>query len=158
MYVEEIEKAPISMVKHFEFVLGTKSSHSQGIDNISTTKGNVVKQLFQSQVHNAQKRAQDLELEVLSNIIQKQEEANMQLQDESQSQRELLQVQQLTMKSQQEKMKQEIEVEMKQQMTTLLGGLSFSGVSNPLSIPFNEISCFNLKLIINMYIITSLHF
>jgi len=43
-------------------------------------------------------------------------------------------------------------------MTTLLGGLSLSGVFNPLSIPFNKVSCFNLKFIINMYIITSLHF
>ena len=155
VYGEEIEKAHIPMVKHFQFVLGTKPSHSQGQGNISLAKRHVDKQLFQSQIHNAQERAQDLELEVLklSNIIQKQEETNMQLQGELQSQHELLQVQELTMKSQQDKMKQEIEVEMKQQMNTLLGGLSFSGVSNPLSISFNKVSCFNLKFIINKYII-----
>ena len=87
VYGKEIEKAPIPMEKHFEFVLGTKPSHSQGIGNISTTKRNVEKQLFQSQVYNAQKRAHDLELEVLklSSIIQKQEETNMQFQGELQS-------------------------------------------------------------------------
>ena len=62
------------------------------------------------------------------------------------------------MKRQQDQMKQEIEMEMKRRMTTLLGGLSFSGASNPLSISFNKVSCFNLKFIINKYIITSIHF
>ncbi|QCD97249.1 putative transposase [Vigna unguiculata] len=81
VYGEEIEKAHIPIIKHFQFVLGTKPSHFQGIGNISLAKRNVEKQLFQSQIHNAQKRAQDLELEVLklSNIIQKQQETNMQL-------------------------------------------------------------------------------
>jgi len=56
------------------------------------SKRNVERQLIQSQMKDAQKRANDLELEVqnLTNIIQKQEETNIQLQSELQSQRQLI--------------------------------------------------------------------
>jgi len=40
-------------------------------------------------------------------------------------------------------MKQDIEMDMKHQMTTLLGGLSFIG-SIPSSIPSNKISCVSI--------------
>ena len=59
---------------------------------MSMSKRNVERQLIQSQMKDAQKRANDLELEVqnLTNIIQKQEETNIQLQSELQSQRQLI--------------------------------------------------------------------
>jgi len=59
---------------------------------VSMSKRNVERQLIQSQMKDAQKRANDLELEVqnLTNIIQKQEETNIQLQSELQSQRQLI--------------------------------------------------------------------
>jgi len=48
VYEEEIEKEPIPLVKHFEFVVGSKSNHSRHIGNISMTTKKVEKQLFQS--------------------------------------------------------------------------------------------------------------
>jgi len=86
-------------------------------------------------MENEQKRANDLELEVqnLTSIIQQQEEANNQLQSELQSQRQLIEDQNLSMKTQHDQMKQEIEREMKRQMGTLLGALSFSNSNVPLN-------------------------
>jgi len=41
VYDKEIEKALVPLVKHFEFMLGTKPNHSHGIKNISMSKKNV---------------------------------------------------------------------------------------------------------------------
>jgi len=73
----------------------------------------------------------------LTNIIQKQEEINIQLQSELQSHRQLIKNNQLVMKTQQEQMKQDTERDMRYQMTTLLGSLLFS-TSNVSS---NKVSC-----------------
>jgi len=73
----------------------------------------------------------------LTNIIQKQEEINIQLQSELQSHRQLIKNNQLVMKTQQEQMKQDAERDMRYQMTTLLGSLLFS-TSNVSS---NKVSC-----------------
>jgi len=35
VYKEEISRAPISLVKYFKFVLGTKPNNSQGIGSVS---------------------------------------------------------------------------------------------------------------------------
>jgi len=123
-------------VKHFKFVLGTKPNHSQDIESMSIMKRSVERQLVQSQMEDAQKRANDLELEMqtLTNVIQKKEETNLQLQSELQSQRQL------------------IKMEMRHQMATLLGSLSFS-TSNA---PSNKVSCIIIYSFINISI--SLHF
>ena len=47
MYQEEISKALVPLVKHFEFVLETKPNHSQGIESVSMRKRNVERQLLQ---------------------------------------------------------------------------------------------------------------
>ena len=73
----------------------------------------------------------------MTNIIQKQEEINIQLQSELQSHRQLIKNNQLVMKTQQEQMKQDTERDMRYQMTTLLGSLLFS-TSNVSS---NKVSC-----------------
>jgi len=129
VYEEEISKAPVPLVKHFSFVLGTTPNHSQGMRTISITKKNIERQIVQNEVENAQKRASDLELEVqkLNSIIQNQEETNTQLHNELQSQRQLIEDQELTLRTQRDQMKQDIELEMKRQMANLLGNLSFSG-------------------------------
>jgi len=128
IYQEEISKAPVPLAKHFEFVSGTKPNHSQGIRSVLVTERNVEIQLVQSQMEDAQKRANDLKLQVqnLINIIQKQQETNIQLQSELQSQHQLIKNHQLTMKTQHDKMKQDIEREMRHQMTTLLRSLLFN--------------------------------
>ena len=64
MYGEEISKTHVSLVKHFVFVLRIKPNHSQGIGSVTMTKINVERIFFQSQGENAQKRTNDLELEV----------------------------------------------------------------------------------------------
>ena len=64
VYQEEISRAPVPLVKNFEFVLGTKPNHSQGIGSVSMTKRSVERHLIQSQMKDAQKRENDLELEV----------------------------------------------------------------------------------------------
>jgi len=46
--VYQISKAHVLLVKHFEFVLGTKPNHSQGITSVSMTKRNIERQLIQS--------------------------------------------------------------------------------------------------------------
>jgi len=57
VYGEEISKAPVPLVKHFAYVLGTKPNHSQGIGSVSMTKRNAERQFIQSQMENEQKRA-----------------------------------------------------------------------------------------------------
>jgi len=64
-------------------------------------------------------------VQILTSIIQKQRQTNIQLQSELQPQHQLIEDQKLDMKIQHDQMKQEIEREMKCQMTTLLGVLSF---------------------------------
>jgi len=64
VYQEEISRAHVPLVKHFKFVLGTKPNHSQSIGSVSMTKRSVERQFIQSQMEDAQKRANDLELEV----------------------------------------------------------------------------------------------
>jgi len=67
----------------------------------------------------------------LTSIIQQQEEANIQLQSELKSQSLLIEDQKLFVKTQHDQMKQEIERELKRQMTTLLGALSFNNSNVP---------------------------
>ena len=50
VYQEEISRAPVPLVKHFEFVLSAKPNHSQGIVSVSMTKRSVERQLVQSQM------------------------------------------------------------------------------------------------------------
>jgi len=88
----------------------------------------------------------------LTNVIQKQKETNLQLQSELQSQRQLIEKHQLAMKTQQDQMKQDIEREMRHQMATLLGSLSF----NTSNVPSNKVSYIIIYFFINISI--SLHF
>ena len=88
----------------------------------------------------------------MTNVIQKQEETNLQLQSELQSQRQLIKNHQLAMKAQHDQMKQNIEREIRYQIATLLGSLSFS-TSNVLS---NKVNCNIIYFFINISI--SLHF
>jgi len=88
----------------------------------------------------------------LTNVIQKQEETNLQLQCELQSQRQLIENHHLAMKAQHDQMKQDIEREMGHHMATLLGSLSFN-TSNVLS---SKVSCITIYFFINISI--SLHF
>ena len=53
VYQKEISKALVPLVKHFEFVLGTKPNHSQGKWGVSMTNRNVERQLIQSQMEDA---------------------------------------------------------------------------------------------------------
>ena len=154
LYQEEISRAPVPLVKHFKFVLGTKPNHSQGIGSVSMTKRSVERQLVQSQMEDAQKRANDLELEVqnLTKVIQKQEETNLQLQSELQSQRQLIENHQLAMKTQHDQMKQDIESEMRHQMTTLLGSLSFSTSNVVSSNKVSSIIIYFLLIFLYLYI------
>jgi len=69
-----------------------------------------------------------------------------------QSQLQLIENHQLAMKSQHDQMKQDIEREMRHQVTTLLGSLFFS-TSN---IPSNKVSYYYLNFFINISIF--LHF
>ena len=46
VYGEEISKAPVPLVKHFAYVLGTKPNHSQGIGSVSMTKRNAERQVI----------------------------------------------------------------------------------------------------------------
>ena len=64
VYREDISRAPVPLVKHFEFILETKPNHSQRIRSVSMTKRSVERQLVQSQTNDAQKRANALESEV----------------------------------------------------------------------------------------------
>jgi len=106
VYEEEISKALVPLVKHFSFVLGTTPNHSQGMRTISITKKNIERQIVQNIVENAKKkkkkRASDLELEVqkLNSIIQNQEETNIQLHNELQFQRQLIEDQELVLRTQ----------------------------------------------------------
>jgi len=38
VYGEEISKAPMPLIQHFSYVLGTKPNHSQGIGSVSMAK------------------------------------------------------------------------------------------------------------------------
>ena len=67
----------------------------------------------------------------LTSIIQKQEKANIQLQSELQSQGQLIEDKKRSMKTEHDPMKQEIEREMKRQMT----------IFNNLNVPSNTVSC-----------------
>jgi len=104
VYEEEISKALVPLVKHFSFVLGTTPNHSQGMRTISITKKNIERQIVQNIVENEKKkkRASDLELEVqkLNSIIQNQEETNIQLHNELQFQRQLIEDQELVLRTQ----------------------------------------------------------
>ena len=133
VYQEEISKTLVSLVKHFEFVLRIKPNHSQGIRSVLMTKRNIERQLIQSQMKDAEKRANDLELEVqnLTNIIQKQEVTNIQLQSELKSQHQSIKNHQLAMKTQHDQIKQDIKREMKHEMTTLLRSLLFNTSNVP---------------------------
>ena len=76
----------------------------------------------------------------MTSIIQQQEKANNQFQSELQSLRQLIEDQKLSMKTQHDQMKQEIKMERKRQMATLLGALSF----NNSNVPSNTVSSVKL--------------
>src|ERR1044072_2864682 len=95
------------LAEHFILVLGEKRNHLPGIGSAPITK-TIKKQAIQAQVENAQKRANDLELEVqkLNDVIQNQEETYIQLRNELESHRELINAQQVNLESQQQQMRE----------------------------------------------------
>ena len=92
-------------------VLGRKSNHSLGVGSAPITKKISHKQIIQNQLENAQNQANNLELEVqkLTNIGKKQEDVITQLHIEVQFQQELIE-------TNREKMKQNLENEVKRQI------------------------------------------
>ncbi|KAL4281931.1 hypothetical protein GQ457_03G019930 [Hibiscus cannabinus] len=86
---EKISSAPIPLVEHFTLVLGTTSNYPRGIGVGGMTSTSQVKSHILAETIAAKERAES-EVARLTEITEKQDETNIQLQNDIEAQREEL--------------------------------------------------------------------